>query len=86
MHEASVNHWLNRYQSEGIAGLHTKAGRGRKPVLDEAKDAATVRQIISEERQRLKQAKELLEQKLDKQFSGKTLKRFLKSLAAATNE
>ena len=85
MHEVSVNKWLNRYEAEGIAGLHTKAGRGRKPLLDEQQDAAIVREVITEERQRLKQAKELLEAKLNKKFSGKTLKRFLKSLTALTN-
>ena len=86
MHEVSVNNWLNRYEAEGIAGLSTKAGRGRKPLLDERQDATIVRDMITEERRRLKQAKELLEQKLNKKFSGKTLKRFLKSLTAATNE
>ncbi len=86
MHEVSVNTWLNRYEAEGIAGLFTKEGRGRKPLLDHQQDATVVRNIIVEERQRLKQAKELLEQKLNKKFSAKTLKRFLKSLTAATNE
>ncbi len=86
LHEVSVNNWLNRYEGEGIAGLFTKEGRGRKPLLDEQQDAATVREIITEERQRLSRAKELLEQKLNKTFSGKTLKRFLKSLTAAINE
>src|ERR1044071_7644099 len=66
MHEVSVNNWLNRFEAEGIAGLNTKAGRGRKPLLDEQQDAAIVRDMITEERQRLKQAKELLEQKLNK--------------------
>lgn len=86
MHEVSVNNWLNRYEAEGIAGLLTKAGRGRKPLLDEGRDAAVVRAVIQEERQRLSYAKELLEQRLEKTFSGKTLRRFLKSLTAATNE
>ena len=86
MHEVSVNNWLNRYEAERIAGLFTKEGRGRKPLLDEGQDAAIVREVIVEERQRLKQAKELLEEKLNKRFSGKTLRRFLKSLTAATNE
>lgn len=86
MHEVSVNHWLNRYEAEGIDGLHTKAGRGRKPLLEDDKDATIVREVVREERQRLSRAKELLEQRLDKQFSQRTLKRFLKSLTATTNE
>ena len=30
MHEVSVNNWLNRYETEGLAGLFTKEGRGRE--------------------------------------------------------
>jgi len=85
MHEVSVNNWLNRYEAEGITGLFTKEGRGRKPILNEGQDALIVRAAIAGERQRLSRAKELLEQRLNKTFSGKTLKRFLKNITAATN-
>jgi transposase len=86
MNQISVNNWLDRYQAEGITGLVTKLGRGRKPVLDQKQDAATVRQAVEQERQRLSQAKQILEEELNKQFSLKTLKRFLKSLNADTKE
>ena len=85
MHEVSVNNWLNRYEAESIAGLCTKEGRGRKRLPEEQQHAPIVRDTIAEERQRLSRAKELLEQRLGKTFSAKTLKRFLKSLTAATN-
>ena len=85
MHEVSVNNWLNRYEAEGIAGLFTKEGRGRKPLLDDQQDAPIVRDTIAEERQRLSWAKELLEQRLGKTFSQRTLRRFLKNITAATN-
>ncbi|TXK33769.1 helix-turn-helix domain-containing protein [Pontibacter qinzhouensis] len=85
MHPVTVNNWLNRYQAEGIAGLATKPGRGRKPVFEPARDLEQVRKAVVEERQRLSQAKLLLEQQLGKDFSLKTLKRFLKKLSAATN-
>lgn len=26
-------HWISRYETEGLAGLRVKAGRGRKPVF-----------------------------------------------------
>jgi len=42
-------------------------------------------ETVKQERQRLSQAKEMLEKELDKNFSIKTLKRFLKSITAATN-
>ncbi len=86
MHEVSVNNWLNRYEAEGVAGLLTKEGRGRKPLLNEQQHVTIVRDTIAEERQRLSQAKELLEQRLNKTFSEKTLKRFLKNITAAINE
>lgn len=85
MHQVSVNSWLTRYEKEGIAGLATRAGRGRKRVLDEKADQQLVRQLVTEERQRLEQAKLRLEQQTGKSFSLKTLKRFLKELTAATN-
>ncbi len=85
MNQISVNNWLSRYQKEGIQGLFTKPGRGRKPLLDQQQDAATVRQAVQQERQRLSQAKRILEKDLNKEFSLKTLKRFLKSLTSDTN-
>lgn len=81
MHQVSVNNWLTRYEQQGIAGLKTKPGRGRKAILDPAHDQAKIREVVQQERQRLKLAKETLEEALGKQFSLKTLKRFLKSVA-----
>ncbi len=86
MNPISVNNWLSRYQAEGIIGLITKPGRGRKPVLDQEQDAAKVRKAVKQERQRLSQAKQILEEELNKEFSLKTLKRFLKKLNADTEE
>lgn len=86
MHEVSVNKWLNRYEAEGLEGLKTKPGGGRKPILDTEKDAESVRQAVKKERQRLSKAKDIIETELDKGFSLKTLKRFLKNLSADINE
>ncbi len=33
----SVNSWLKRYKFEGLSGLQTKPGRGRKAVLSYAR-------------------------------------------------
>lgn len=82
----SVNKWLDRYEAEGISGLRIKPGRGRKLVLDPVADKEKVRQAVQKERQRLKQAKLILEQDLQKEFSLKTLKRFLKKMAVDTKE
>lgn len=82
--EVSVNSWVNRYLREGISGLQTKEGRGRKPVLV-ADDEAIVRAAVQQERQRLSQAKTIIEQELDKQFSVAALKRFLKVVTGVTS-
>ena len=29
----AVQHWVTRYNAEGVAGLETRPGRGRKPTL-----------------------------------------------------
>jgi transposase len=82
MSEPSVNTWLDRYESEGIMGLFTKKGRGRKPILNIETDEAVVRDAIKVERQRLSETQTIIAQKLNKEFSTKTLKIFLKSLSA----
>ena len=84
--ELSVNHWLDRYESEGISGLQTRSGRGRKPILKTDKDKKIVRRAVQKERQQLKQVKAEIEADLGKTFSESTLKRFLKKLAADGNE
>lgn len=80
-----VNKWVKRYEAQGIAGLQTKPGQGRKPILNKQQDEAKVRAAVEKERQRLKLVKAELEEQLDKQFSLLTLKRFLKNLSADGN-
>ncbi len=82
----SVNGWVNRYQQEGIAGLKTKPGRGRKTILDDQADLQQVRAAVQNHRQKISLAKSELEADLGKEFSAKTLKRFLKNIVAATSE
>jgi transposase len=81
----SVNNWINRFEQQGVAGLQTKAGRGRKPILTD-EDLPVVKAAIEQERQRLTQAQHLLEQQTGKRMSKETLTRFLKLITAVTNE
>lgn len=80
-----INNWVKRYEAAGLEGLQTKSGQGRKPILDKKKDEAKVKAAVQKERQRLKLAKQDLENELGKQFSLLTLKRFLKKLSADGN-
>jgi transposase len=83
--EMSVNNWLKRYEAEGIPGLHTKPGRGRKAILDVHKDAAKIKEVVQANRQRLSVATAELEEALEKQFSQKTLERHIKKVIAVIN-
>ena len=74
--EMVVNNWMARYEQEGIAGLQTKPGRGRKAILDADTDLESVRHAVRGNRQRLRVAKADLEEALGKRFSDKTLRRF----------
>lgn len=86
MSQLSVNKWMDRYEGGGIQALHTASGRGRKQILNPKTDEQKVRWAVQQERQRLSQAKAALETELGKQFSTKTLKRFLKKLSADGSE
>lgn len=80
----SVNNWVSRYQQQGLSGLQTKPGRGRKPILQEG-HAAMIRAAVEQERQRLSQAQQLIEAHLGKRMSRATLTRFLKGITAVTS-
>jgi len=83
--EVVVNNWLKRYEAEGIGGLRTKPGRGRKPVLDAEKDLPSVKAAVAASRQRISVARAELEAELGKTFSTKTLQRYIKNMVAAIN-
>ena len=78
--EVVVNNWLQRYEAEGIEGLRTKPGRGRKPILDAEQDLARVKEAVQMHRQKLSLAKAELETALAKSFSQKTLERYIKNM------
>ncbi len=80
----SVNNWLSGYQEEGLEGLLTKPGRGRKAKLNWAKDAAPVVAAVKANRQRLLTAKAEFEADGGPKVSRETLGRFLKVLADDT--
>jgi transposase len=84
--EVVVNNWVRRFCQEGIKGLQTRAGRGRKAILQAETDLTQVREAVSKSRQRISTARAELQSSLTKQFSNSTLKRFLKKTIAATNE
>lgn len=84
--QQAVNNWLKRYQAEGIKGLKVRPGRGRPSILSKEEDFETVKKAVQLHRQRISIARAELEESLGKEFSTRTLERYLKNLTADTNE
>jgi len=86
MCSASVNSWLKRYLWEGIEGLHTRPGRGRKPKITKEVDQEAILRAIQKNRQRLQTAKADWEAQSGKSVSKETFRRFLKTLVEDISE
>ncbi len=83
--EQRVNRWLWRYKTQGLAGLEIRQGRGR-PSLLQIENTELIKEAVKRHRQRISIARAELQETLGKEFSQKTLSRFLKNLTAAINE
>lgn len=88
--ENQVNKWVKRYKNEydslGIQCLRNLEGQGRKSIFDSETESELIQRVVKSERQKLENAKIILEKELNKTFNIKTLKNFLKTLAGDTNE
>lgn len=76
----SVNGWVKRFESEGIKGLYTRPGQGRKPIMD-CSDEDAVRKAIESDCQSVRAAKEAWQNASGKEASDLTFRRFLSALA-----
>jgi transposase len=81
MCKLSVHHWIGRYRNEGIRGLLTKKGQGRKPLLDIEADAPAVIVSVKAHRQSVRAAKAAYEANGGKPVSEDSFRAFLKALA-----
>ncbi len=84
--QQAVNNWLKRYKAEGINGLLVRMGRGRPAILSKTEDFEAIKKAMQKHRQRISIAKVELEDTLGKEFSGRTLSRYLKILSVDTKE
>ena len=80
MSMVSVNAWVKRFLSEGVTGLQTRQGRGRKAIMD-CSDEEAVRAAIEQDRQSVSKARAAWQQATGKEASDLTFKRFLSALA-----
>lgn len=83
--EMTVNNWVSRYRQEGIKGLTTKPGRGRRPIINTPQDRQAALDAIKADRQRLMTAKAEWERQQGKAIGRKAFRQFLKSVVGATN-
>lgn len=75
MTHISVNSWLKRFEVEGIKGLETRPGRGRKLLMDYSERKA-VRRAIENDRKSVKKAKEARQQASGKEATENTFRAF----------
>lgn len=83
--EVVVNSWMKRYEADGIEGLKTKAGQGRPTILSPTEDLEAVKKAVKANRKKLRVAKAELEETLNKNFSERTLNRYVKKTMDAIN-
>ena len=76
---ATISNWLTAWETKGIVGLRNQAGQGRKPILRPT-DLDHIKAKVQLNPQHLKAVRTELKAELARDFSEKTLKRFLKSL------
>ena len=81
MCKLSVHHWIQRYRSEGIRGLLTQKGQGRKPLLNMEADAPAVILSVKAHRQSVRAAQATYEANGGKRVSEDSFRAFLKALA-----
>ena len=85
MTQLFVNNWVKRCLHEGISGLETRKGRGRKSIMDYS-DEEAVRKAIENDRQSVNKAREAWQNAVGKEASESTFKRFLSALAQDISE
>lgn len=83
-----ISKWFNRYEQEGIKGLHNKR-RGHKPAIlriDNKLHVERVKSLVDANQQDLKVVLATLEDEDNLEMSIYTLRRFLKRLDTPTND
>jgi len=79
----SIANWFNRYEAEGISGLHTGKGKGRPPIvrIDNETEVLRIETLVANSSQNLKPVLVAIEKEFGKTMSKRTLQRLLKKKA-----
>lgn len=78
--QLTIYNWLDAWDQKGLRGLYNQPGQGRKSILTPA-DQPAVTQHVQAHAQQLKLARQALRTELNREFSQKTLTRFLKNIS-----
>ena len=81
----TVYGWLKRWEKSGLVGLRDLPGRGRRSILQPA-DLPQIKMRVQQNAQQLKLARVKLKEDLAREFSEKTLSRYLKNLVAGIKD
>ncbi|MFM2303599.1 MAG: hypothetical protein RLZZ135_1009 [Cyanobacteriota bacterium] len=76
----TVYNWLNRWESEAMAGLYNQPGRGRKRTFN-SEQSDQIRNWAKKEPRQLKQVVEKVKSEWEIEISKKTIKRILKEFS-----
>jgi transposase len=79
-----ISRWLNRYEKEGLSGLHTGKGKGRPAIIriDNKAEIEKVEELVEKYPKNLKVVVAKIKEELGKEMSVKTLQRILKKTIA----
>ena len=75
----TITNWFDAWEAKGLRGLMNKPGQGRKAILKPS-DLPLIKARVQAAPQQIKRVREQLKEELNREFSTKTLTRFLKSL------
>ena len=75
----TIGRWFDRYEAEGIAGLHTAKGRGRPSIIriDNETEVTRIEELVEKSPQNLKPVLAAIEKEFGKTMSKRTLQRIL---------
>lgn len=79
----SITNWFNRYEVEGISGLHTGKGKGRPAIIkiENETEVERIETLVENSSQNLKPVLVAIEKEYGKKMSKRTLQRLLKKRA-----
>jgi len=83
--QPTIVNWFDRWEDSGLVGLRNRPGQGCKPILTDS-DRELVKSKVQSTPQQLKAARLAIKEELQKDFSEKTLRRFLKSLVGRVGD